>query len=112
MSRASPTSPPLPGPGWPGPTSPPATFQPPPNWSILDHLDGGSLDGTEQPFRVYLTCIQVLGALGDQRAPTLLGHAVDDLLRRADALDAGERAHYLADVDWRADLLQLAGVRV
>jgi hypothetical protein len=39
---------------------------------ILAHLESGSLDGTDEPFRVYLTCDRVLRANGDLRAEGLL----------------------------------------
>jgi class 3 adenylate cyclase/tetratricopeptide (TPR) repeat protein len=35
---------------------------------ILDHLETGTLDGTFEPFRIYLTCVRVLEAVDDDRA--------------------------------------------
>jgi hypothetical protein len=43
--------------------------------AILDYLETGKLDGTLEPLRVYLTCVQVLQALKDERAATLLDSA-------------------------------------
>jgi tetratricopeptide (TPR) repeat protein len=43
---------------------------------ILSHLESGTLEGTEQPLLVYLTCYQVLQASDDPRAHQILdeGH--------------------------------------
>jgi tetratricopeptide (TPR) repeat protein len=43
---------------------------------ILTHLEGNTLEGTEQPLLVYLTCYRVLRASDDPRADELLaeGH--------------------------------------
>lgn len=49
-------------------------------------LAGRALDGTEEPFRLYLTCYQVMAALGDARAPLLLQAARSLLDARAAAL--------------------------
>jgi class 3 adenylate cyclase/tetratricopeptide (TPR) repeat protein len=63
--------------------------------SILNHLDsGGSLDGTDEPLRVYLTCYLVLEATKDERATSILETAHDMLLARANNLQ--ERARQLA----------------
>jgi predicted ATPase/class 3 adenylate cyclase len=35
---------------------------------ILEHLKTGTLDGTFEPFRIYLTCVRVLEAVDDERA--------------------------------------------
>ena len=44
--------------------------------SILGFLDeGNTLDGTEAPFRIYLTCVQVLNANQDPRASKILTDA-------------------------------------
>jgi tetratricopeptide (TPR) repeat protein len=50
---------------------------------IIDFLDnGGTLEGTEEPLRVYLTCYQVLLVAKDQRAADLLNTAHDLLQTR------------------------------
>ena len=41
------------------------------------------LDGTEEPFRIYLTCYQVLKANNDPRASTILTDAYNLLQTRA-----------------------------
>ena len=50
---------------------------------ILDHLESKSLDGADEPFRVYLTCHHVLQAADDPRAQQLLAAAYDLLQQRA-----------------------------
>lgn len=61
---------------------------------ILAYLASGVLDGTKEPFRVYLTCYRVLRAGGDCRAHAMLERAhrllqqraariADDALRRS-----------------------------
>ena len=42
---------------------------------ILTYLETETLDGTEEPFRVYLTCYRVLCANQDPRAKTILNTA-------------------------------------
>ncbi|MBN1956382.1 MAG: tetratricopeptide repeat protein [Anaerolineae bacterium] len=42
---------------------------------ILCHLEHGSLEGTEEPFRTYLACYRVLDAAQDPRAAELLATA-------------------------------------
>jgi exonuclease VII small subunit len=44
---------------------------------------GHPLDGTMEPFRIYLTCYQVLKANQDPRAPTILAEAYNQLQKRA-----------------------------
>ena len=39
---------------------------------ILSHLESGTLEGTEQPLLVYLTCYRVLRAAADPRAEVVL----------------------------------------
>jgi tetratricopeptide (TPR) repeat protein len=50
---------------------------------ILVYLTGNSLDGTDEPFRVYLTCYQVLKANGDDRARRILETVYQDLQEQA-----------------------------
>jgi tetratricopeptide (TPR) repeat protein len=50
---------------------------------IIEYLDrGGTLDGTEEPIRVYLTCFQVLHQAGDPRAGLILEAGYDQLQTR------------------------------
>jgi predicted ATPase/class 3 adenylate cyclase len=50
---------------------------------ILAFLQSGSLDGAGEPFRVELTCYDVLQAAGDPRARTILDAAYARLQQRA-----------------------------
>ncbi len=54
---------------------------------ILAYLDQHSLAGTDEPFRIYLTCYQVLHASQDGRASQLLDTACTRLYERADHID-------------------------
>jgi tetratricopeptide (TPR) repeat protein len=66
---------------------------------IVAHFDsGGSVDGTEDPLWIHLTCHDVLAVAGAPRAREFLerGHAL--LQQRSAALDAGERDAFLGNV--------------
>ena len=68
---------------------------------ILAHLETGSpstgtghaLDGTDEPFRVYLTCYRVLRAGQDPRAREILGAAYSLLQERAAKITDEELRH-------------------
>ena len=74
---------------------------------ILNHLDaGGSLDGTDQPLRVYLTCYLVLEAAQDERAASILETAHDMLLSRAKNIrDKAARLAFLRDIPYHGEIL-------
>lgn len=55
--------------------------------TILDYLQEHSLDGTLEPFRIYLICYQVLAAAQDQRAPKVLNQVQQQLQARALQID-------------------------
>ena len=73
---------------------------------ILDYLEsypstesGHALDGTVEPFRVYLTCYRVLRANQDSRAETILKEAHALLQERAAKIDDEEmRRSFLENV--------------
>jgi len=66
---------------------------------VIAHFDaGGSVDGTEDPIWIYLTCHQVLTATGSPRAVEFLQRAHALLSERAAPLGEAERASFLADV--------------
>jgi len=66
---------------------------------IVAHLDGGgSIDGTEDPLWIYLTCHEVLAAAGSPRAGEFLTRAHGLLTERAAPLGDDERASFLAKV--------------
>ncbi len=50
---------------------------------ILGYLETNNLDGTEEPFRVYLTCYRVLRASQDPRAQDILNTAHHSLQEQA-----------------------------
>jgi len=53
---------------------------------ILDYLEDKTLHGTYEPFRVYLTCYNVLRANRDPRSESILDTAYDSLRERADKI--------------------------
>ena len=66
---------------------------------IVSHLDGGgSVDGTEDPMWIYLTCHEVLEAVAHPRGSEFLHHAHGLLMERAGLLGEIERASFLAEV--------------
>ncbi len=66
---------------------------------VIAHFDaGGSVDGTEDPLLIYLTCHDVLRAAGESRAHEFLHRAHEQLMSRADLLGEAERATFLANV--------------
>ncbi len=79
--------------------------------SILTHLDsGGSLDGTDEPLRVYLTCYLVLQAAKDKRANPILELARNLLLVRADNIkDEATRITFLENIPYHREILEAWG---
>jgi hypothetical protein len=74
---------------------------------ILRYLDEKSLDGTDEPFRVYLTCYDGLRAAADDRAYGLLHEAQEMLLDRARKIDEPElRRSFLQRVPAHRELAQ------
>jgi predicted ATPase/class 3 adenylate cyclase len=66
---------------------------------ILAHLETGDLDGTAEPFRVYLTCYQVLCAAQDPRAWDILNTAHSLLQEQAAKIGDEElQRSFLEDV--------------
>ena len=66
---------------------------------VLAHFDAGSsVDGTEDPIWIYLTCQQVLAAAASARAAEFLDRAHALLSERAAALGDDERGSFLANV--------------
>jgi class 3 adenylate cyclase/tetratricopeptide (TPR) repeat protein len=66
---------------------------------VVAHFDaGGSVDGTEDPLWIYLTCHDVLSAAGEPRAREFLRLAHEQLMSRAVLLGDAERATFLANV--------------
>jgi ATP/maltotriose-dependent transcriptional regulator MalT len=66
---------------------------------VRAHFDaGGSVDGTEDPLWIYLTCHQVLAAAGEPKAADFLRRAHALVTARAAPLGDAERATFLANV--------------
>jgi predicted ATPase len=66
---------------------------------ILEYLETGSLDGTIEPYRIYLTCYQVLSANQDPRADEILQDAYNLLQERAGNIaDESQRRSFFENV--------------
>jgi hypothetical protein len=66
---------------------------------ILRHLEIGTLEGTIEPFRIYLTCYHVLQANGDSRACGILEDSHGLLQEQAAKIsDEGDRRSFLENV--------------
>ena len=73
---------------------------------IVAHLDaGGSIDGTDDPLWIYLTCHQVLASAASPRAREFLerGHAV--LQQRGEPLEPAEREAFFAKVESHREIV-------
>jgi len=64
---------------------------------ILNYLAHHSLEGADDPFHIYLTCVEVLQANGDARAAPLLAEAVERLQTQAAALKTPEQRRIFLD---------------
>lgn len=75
---------------------------------IMSHLEaGGTLDGTEEPLRIYLACYRVLDIQGDPRAQTVLRVARKMLdVQLSKFRDDEARRMYLENVPWRLAVQQ------
>jgi tetratricopeptide (TPR) repeat protein len=74
---------------------------------ILDHLRAHTLDGTYEPFRIYMICLQVLQAHHDARAAKVLRSAYALLQERAAGIeDDGLRRSFLEGVPAHQWLIQ------
>jgi hypothetical protein len=76
---------------------------------IMNHLfSGGSLDGTEEPLKVYLACYQVLERTGDPRAMVVLQTAMQLLEAQASKInDEHSRRLFIENVPWRRGIEQI-----
>jgi tetratricopeptide (TPR) repeat protein len=74
---------------------------------ILSHLETGSVDGTDEPLRIYLTCYRVLRANDDPRAQGVLESAHQLLQARAAKIaDEELRRSYLENVRAHRELVK------
>jgi predicted ATPase/class 3 adenylate cyclase len=68
---------------------------------------GGTLDGTDEPLRVYLTCYFVLRAVRDARSGTILDMARTMLLERSGAIkNETIRLAFLQDIPYHREILK------
>jgi tetratricopeptide (TPR) repeat protein len=73
---------------------------------ILVHLETRPADGLEEPFRVYLTCYQVLRQANDARARQVIDAAYDLLQARVERTGSAElRRFFLENVPVNRDLI-------
>ncbi|MEJ2364355.1 MAG: tetratricopeptide repeat protein, partial [Deltaproteobacteria bacterium] len=74
---------------------------------IVSYLDGGgSLQGTWEPLRIYLTCYQVLRLVGDSKAEKILEIAFNLLQEQASRIpDHAYRGLFLENVPWHRDIM-------
>jgi tetratricopeptide (TPR) repeat protein len=76
---------------------------------ILGYLnEGGSLDGAEEPMRVWLTCYQVLQAAQDPRAFSILENSYQLLQERAQKINnEGMRCKFLENIPYHAEIIKV-----
>jgi tetratricopeptide (TPR) repeat protein len=75
---------------------------------ILEFIDGGgTLDGADEPMRVYLGCIKVLEANGDSRVSSLLEKAYTMIQERAAKITNQTSRHsFLENVPYHHEIIQ------
>ena len=75
---------------------------------IISYLEaGGTLEGTEEPLRVYYACYLALANAHDPRSHTVLSAAVQLLEAQVSKLsDEGSRQMYVENVPWRLAIQQ------
>ena len=86
---------------------------------VVTHFDaGGTVDGTEDPMWIHLTCHRVLAAAGSPRAGQFLRRSHELLMLRAEPLAPDERETFLGNVPshraimeiWATGVAGVAGV--
>jgi len=74
---------------------------------ILDHNESHSFEGTMEPFRIYLTCYQVLKTNQDPRAEEILDSTHKLLQERAYKIDDEDlRSSYLENVAVHREIVE------
>jgi hypothetical protein len=75
---------------------------------ILDYLDdGGTLDGAEEPMRVWLTCYRVLQAANDLRASSILENSYQLLQERAQKIsDESMRRKFFKNIPCHSEIVK------
>jgi tetratricopeptide (TPR) repeat protein len=73
---------------------------------IQDVLEGGSLDGAEEPMRTLLICYQVMAATNDRRAQEFIDRARLKLIERAERINGiSRRNNYLHKVPYHHQII-------
>ncbi len=74
---------------------------------ILSYLaGGGSLQGTWEPLRIYLTCYQVLQQVGDPQAEKILETAFNLLQDQASRIpDLAYKSLFLENISWHSEII-------
>jgi tetratricopeptide (TPR) repeat protein len=73
---------------------------------ILAHLETESLDGAEEPLRIYLTCQKILSTAGDCHAAALAAQMQAELQRQADLIsDPDLRESFLTQVPYHREIM-------
>jgi tetratricopeptide (TPR) repeat protein len=76
--------------------------------TVLDHLQGGgTLEGTDEPLRVYLACYRILEAIRDPTSTRVLEAAYNLLQERAAMIsDPDMRRNFLENVPYHREILE------
>ncbi|MEZ4674349.1 MAG: tetratricopeptide repeat protein [Caldilineaceae bacterium] len=75
---------------------------------ILTYLEDGTLDGAEEPLRIYLTCYRLLCAAGDDRAAHLQTQMQTQVQLQADRISDPElRQSFLLQVPYHRAIMNL-----
>jgi tetratricopeptide (TPR) repeat protein len=81
--------------------------------TIFDHVRTSSLDGTEEPLRVFLTCAEVLLATQDPRASTVLEAGYRRMRARAASIaDTDRRRKFFENIPAHREMLRLWQARM
>jgi predicted ATPase len=79
---------------------------------ILYFLEGGTLEGTEEPLKVYLACYLVLERIGDPRAFDILQTAMQLLQAQVSKISEESRRSYIGNIPWRRAIEQAWSTKV
>ncbi len=74
---------------------------------IIAYLaEGGTLQGTWEPLRIYLTCFHILQAVEDPRAEEILENAFKMLQEQASRIsNEADRSRFLENVPWHREIV-------
>jgi predicted ATPase/class 3 adenylate cyclase len=83
--------------------------------TALEHVDeimtylnqGGTLQGSWEPLRIYLTCFEILDAVNDPRAGEILKKAFTILQKQASRIpNEVDRTRFLENVPWHREIVK------